>query len=192
MPLEAVEHTGVVPTFDTVHSLLPAKAQRASKSCHFRKPGPQLSGRARRKTILVASCDPAVTKTRRQVLEAAGYRVIAVRSVNQFARRCERHKFDLVVIGSSIPPAEKRKFWAESRINSHTPILELFSAGAPELMDESHSVQRSSISTDFFNSAGDFDGIERSANAAHPRHSLPLKASGKRTSTSTRVLFFSR
>ncbi len=108
--------------------------------------------RVKKNTVLVASRNPALTHARKQVLEDASYRVIAVETTEEVARSCERHQIDLVIIGSSLSPAEKRKFWAESRSTCKSPILELFGSGPPELMDETHTnVHRSHTATDFLN-----------------------------------------
>src|SRR5579864_2362398 len=109
-----------------------------------------MSSRERTKTILIASRDPALTIARKRALEAAGYHVIAVKNLAQVARNCQTHEIDLVLLGSSLPPAQKRRFWAESRKNCRTPILELFSGAPPELMDESRTyVHRSRTPADF-------------------------------------------
>jgi hypothetical protein len=90
----------------------------------------------RTKTILLASLDPDLTTLRKRVLEIAGYRVIAVKSTAQIASSCRNEKIDLVLIGSSLSPAEKRTFWAESRNYCRCLFLELYSDGPPELMDD--------------------------------------------------------
>jgi DNA-binding response OmpR family regulator len=90
----------------------------------------------RKKTILLASLDPALTNLGKRILEAAGYRVVAVDAIEQIASGCRKHKIDLVLIGASLPPAEKRKFWAESRNHCTSVVLELYGDGPPELMDD--------------------------------------------------------
>ena len=154
--LDALNLYEVVRTFDTVHSVLRLCFSSASKcfrgfqerTCREA----EMLRRAKKNTILVASRDPALTHARKQVLEEAGYRVIAIETTEEVARNCERHQIDLVIIGSSLSPAEKRKFWAESRSICKTPILELFGSGPPELMDETHlNVHGSHTATHFLN-----------------------------------------
>jgi DNA-binding response OmpR family regulator len=108
-----------------------------------------IADRATRKTILLASRDAALTDARKRALQAAGYHVIAAKNVKQIASSCRQYKIDLVLIGASLPPAEKRRFWAESRDNCKTPILELYGAGPPELMDETRTLHRAHTSLDF-------------------------------------------
>jgi len=95
--------------------------------------------RRRTETILVASSDPALTEWKKLVLEGAGYVVIAATAIEQIPRICQEHKIDLLLLGSSLSPAEKRKFWLEARSNCRSPVLELYGSGAPELIDELHT-----------------------------------------------------
>ena len=88
------------------------------------------------KTVLLASLDPALTNLRKRVLEFAGYRVIAVDSIAQIASRCRNEKIDLVLIGCSLSPSEKRNFWAESSNYCSSLVLELYTDSPPELMDD--------------------------------------------------------
>jgi hypothetical protein len=88
------------------------------------------------KTVLLASLDPTLTTLWKRGLEVVGYRVIAVDSIAQIASSCRNKKIDLVLIGSSLSPAEKRNFWAESRNYCSCLVLELYSDGPPELMDD--------------------------------------------------------
>jgi DNA-binding response OmpR family regulator len=83
-------------------------------------------------------------------LEKAGYRVILATHFDEIASRCKEHKVDLVLLGSSLSPAEKRRFWVESRDTCRTPILELYSFGPPELMDESRTYSQQSRKVDDF------------------------------------------
>lgn len=101
-------------------------------------------------TILLASLDPTLTRLRKRVLEVAGYRVIAVNTVAQVATECRNQAIDLVLIGLSLPAAEKRKFLAEFRQHCNSVALELYSDGTPELMDDVRTyVHHSVTSLDF-------------------------------------------
>jgi len=87
------------------------------------------------RTILLASLDPTLTNIRTRVLEAAGYCVIVAGTVSEIANGLLNQNIDLVLIGLSVPAAEKRKFWAECR-NRCRLILELYNDCPPELMDD--------------------------------------------------------
>ena len=108
-----------------------------------------MQDRTIRGTILFASLDPALTDLRKRVLETAGYRVIVVDTIAEIASRCLNYKIDLVLLGSSLSPAEKRNFWAASR-NQCSLILELYGDGPPELMDDTRTyVHHPITSVDF-------------------------------------------
>ncbi len=102
-----------------------------------------------RKTILLASLDPALTDLKKRVLETAGYRVIVANTVSDIPSICLNPKIDLVLIGSSLSAKEKRKFWAHSR-DQCSLVLELYRDGTPELMDDIRAyVHHSVTSVDF-------------------------------------------
>jgi len=84
--------------------------------------------------ILVVSKDPSLADIRRSVLEAAGYRVIPATSRSEIRDICKRRKPRLVLIGYSLPPADKRHVWDEARKACKVPILELHRKSGPELM----------------------------------------------------------
>lgn len=57
---------------------------------------------------------------------------------------------DLVLIGTSLSPMEKRKFWAEFRHHCSSVVLELYDNGIPELMDDLRTyVHHAVTSVDF-------------------------------------------
>ena len=86
-------------------------------------------------TILVASWDPLLEAARKRALEGAGYEVLLARGSRGVRKVCEKKRVSLVVIGYSVPPAEKRRVWVEARTVCKTPILELYRGGEPELME---------------------------------------------------------
>lgn len=105
--------------------------------------------RVTRRTILLASQDPALTNLRIRVLEAAGYFVIAAKTASELASRCQHHTIDLVLIGTSVPAIEKRRFGVESR-DQCSLVLELYTDGLPELMDDPRAyVHHAVTSVDF-------------------------------------------
>lgn len=84
-------------------------------------------------TIILASLDPVLTKLQKRVLEVVGYRVIVIDSVAQIASECRSSLIDLVLIGSSLSPEEKRKFWTELRNYCGGVVLELYDDGSQNL-----------------------------------------------------------
>ena len=71
------------------------------------------------KAILVVSHDPRLADVRKAILESAGFRVHAAFDLPTVSRYCHENKLDLIMIGYSLPPAEKRQIWAEVR--KHLP-----------------------------------------------------------------------
>jgi hypothetical protein len=86
------------------------------------------------KTILVASRDPELADTRKLILEAAGYQIVPISDIRQVEHACAG-PIHLIVIGYSLPPAEKRRIVHEARKHCKAPILELHEQEKAELAD---------------------------------------------------------
>ena len=65
---------------------------------------------------------------------------------------CKKKKIDLVLIGYSLPPSEKRKVWVEARKECKTPILQLFQGAEPELIESNAFAHESQTPDDFVKS----------------------------------------
>jgi CheY-like chemotaxis protein len=103
-------------------------------------------------TILVVSKEPALADIRAGILRDAGYRVESALDLNTFHTLCEHNpKVDLVIIGYSLPPPEKRRVWeAAKEWCKNVPILELYEHGRHELLaDTKLSVHESHTPQDF-------------------------------------------
>ena len=83
---------------------------------------------------MVVSHDPRLAEIRKSVLESAGFQVIPARDPATVRRVCQKQRVHLVMIGYSVPPAQKRQVWDEARKVCNVPILELHKASGPELM----------------------------------------------------------
>jgi DNA-binding response OmpR family regulator len=91
----------------------------------------------RKKTVLVASLDPQLADVRKQVLEEAGYRVITAKTTVKVRTVCQRQQVDLVMIGYSLPLAEKLRVRNEVRQHCKgVPVLLLYEAAEAELTQE--------------------------------------------------------
>jgi CheY-like chemotaxis protein len=102
------------------------------------------------KTILVASRNPALADIRKQVLESAGFHVIAASDLRVIERTCQHAQVDLVLIGYSLPAAEKRRVWVECRrYCGSIPILELHQA-EPALAEEVRTFSHHSRTSEDF------------------------------------------
>ena len=103
----------------------------------------------KRDTILVASWDPILAVVRRQILETAGYEVVSAKGSRGVRTLCKKKHVNLVVIGYSMPPAEKRRIWVEAREVCKAPILELHRGGKPELIESHAFAHESQVPDDF-------------------------------------------
>lgn len=107
-----------------------------------------LNMKSQPKKILVVSRDPELADLRRRVLESAGFEVLPASDPETVRRACIDHKPHLVMVGYSVPPADKRRVWVEAREHCKTPILELHKRGNPTLMPPAYFHQ--SLSPDDF------------------------------------------
>ena len=65
---------------------------------------------------------------------------------------CKKKKVDLVLIGYSLPPSEKRRVWFEARKVCKTPILQLYQGAEPELIESNAFAHESQTPDDFVKS----------------------------------------
>ena len=65
---------------------------------------------------------------------------------------CKKKKINLVLIGYSLPPSEKRKVWVEARKECKTPILQLYQGAEPELIESNAFAHESQTPDDFVKS----------------------------------------
>ena len=78
--------------------------------------------------ILSISYDPSLLATRELVLRQAGYQVASALGFADALQLCREGKFDLIIIGHSIPRHEKEALLAEIRTSCKTPVLSLYRA----------------------------------------------------------------
>jgi len=65
---------------------------------------------------------------------------------------CKKKKINLVLIGYSVPPSEKRMVWFEARKFCKAPILELLRGGETELIESNVFAHESRTPDDFVKS----------------------------------------
>jgi len=92
-------------------------------------------------TVLVASRDPQLADVRKAILEDAGYRVVTASTIAAVAKGCKENNINLVLIGYSVRPSDKRRMFLEAREHCKTPVLELYSDEAPHLVSETRTFQ---------------------------------------------------
>jgi DNA-binding response OmpR family regulator len=106
----------------------------------------------KRDTILVASWDPVLADVRKTILEKEGFAVLQAKGSTGVRDLCKKKKVNLVVIGYSLPPSEKRKVWVEAREVCKTPILQLYRGAEPELIESNAFAHESQTADDFVKS----------------------------------------
>ena len=105
-----------------------------------------------KQTILVVSKEPDLADARAHVLEGAGYRVVSAMDLAAFRKACtEMPKIDLLIIGYSLPPSEKRRVFAAAKECGKAPVtLELYKDGRHDLLQSDTLVMhQSETPTDF-------------------------------------------
>ena len=79
-------------------------------------------------------------KTRRLILEQAGHKVISVSDEKALLSACEKHRFDVAVVGQTVSLKMKRHIGAIVRKSCPTAkILELYQAHTGKVIDDADS-----------------------------------------------------
>ena len=100
----------------------------------------------------MVSRDPKLADIRKKVLEAAGYTVIAAMDDGAVVDACSNNGIQLIMLGYSLAPSDKRRVWAKSREHCNVPILELHKGGSPELVERNVFAHESKRAEDFLHS----------------------------------------
>lgn len=90
--------------------------------------------------VLCTGVDNALLQTRRLILENAGHTVVAVMDESALVKACEKHSFDVAVIGQAVSPNMKRR--VSILIKEHCPevkILELYPPYTEKVLDDADS-----------------------------------------------------
>ncbi len=83
--------------------------------------------------ILSISYDPLLLKTRQHLLEQRGYAVVSAEGFTEAIERCEAGKFDLVVMGHSIPHRDKEALFELIQRYCPAPVIALLRTGEEPL-----------------------------------------------------------
>ena len=90
--------------------------------------------------VLCTGVDPVLLETRKLILQHAGHKVITTRSEPELTAACEKHTFDVAVIGQTITPRMKKVI--STLVRQHCPsakILELYSPHLGKALDDADS-----------------------------------------------------
>ena len=93
--------------------------------------------------ILSVSYDAVLLATRQLMLEAKGYEVTSAEGYVDAKRKCRGEEYDLLIIGHSIPHADKSEIIAEMRQYCDAPVLALLRPNEPSLQNATESVDAS-------------------------------------------------
>ena len=77
------------------------------------------------RSILSVSYDESLLRTREWILETAGFKVTSAVDFSEAMNHCKSRRFDLVIIGHSIPPDEKRALIEAVTRQNHARLLVL-------------------------------------------------------------------
>jgi hypothetical protein len=90
--------------------------------------------------VLCTGVDKALLQTRRLILEHAGHTVVTAMDENNLTAVCQKHSFDVAVIGQSASP--NMKLHIASLVRQHCPgskILELYPLYAGRVLKDADS-----------------------------------------------------
>lgn len=92
------------------------------------------------KSVLVVSWEPNLARTREMLLCGAGYFVTSAVGRAQAQSQCSS-RADLLVLGHSVPPSEKKEVIACFRQYSTAPVLSLLRAHQQKLPEADFAVE---------------------------------------------------
>ena len=82
----------------------------------------------------MVSRNPKLAEIRKTVLESAGFTVIPGNNDSAVEPACS-NGIELIIIGHSVAPSDKRRVWARSRQCCDVPVMELHLGGKAELIE---------------------------------------------------------
>ena len=92
-------------------------------------------------SILSISYDESLLRTREWILKGAGFNVISALGFTEASAHSRNSAFDLVIIGHSLPKADKAALIEHVRAHNHTRILSLRRPGEEHLAGVDHSAE---------------------------------------------------
>ena len=90
--------------------------------------------------ILSVSYDPTLLSTRHMILEAHGYQVVSAEGFTDSIEKCKSGKYDLLIMGHSIPHKDKEAIVRELNAHCPAPVLALLRIGEPRLAEATESI----------------------------------------------------
>ncbi len=93
-----------------------------------------------KKRILSISYDDAIMKTRHYVFEHAGFDVISAWGFSDAIAQCHDAKFDVVVLGHTLPPQDKTALVSPQGERCGSPVVSIRKPGQSKHPDADYSV----------------------------------------------------
>ena len=90
--------------------------------------------------ILSVSYDESLLVTRQMMLEQAGFRVTSALGFEEALEHCDSGKFDLLLVGHSIPLKDKRSLIKAARRSCKAPVLSIRKHGDVPLPEADYSL----------------------------------------------------
>jgi hypothetical protein len=90
--------------------------------------------------VLCTGVDKALLETRRLILERAGHSVVSASDETSLLNACEKHSFDVAVIGQTVSPNMKQR--VEKLIREHcqnVKVLELYPPHTGKILEDADS-----------------------------------------------------
>ena len=94
-------------------------------------------------SILSVSCDESLLRTRHWILEAAGFNVTSALGFAQATTQFQAGRFDLVILGHSMPRKDKEARRRVIRSYDRSRVLSLLRMGDSPLADVDYSIEAS-------------------------------------------------
>jgi DNA-binding response OmpR family regulator len=87
--------------------------------------------------LLNISADPELRASRQKVLESGGYQVLSPLNIMEVEQACKKRRFDAVILGHTLPAAEKRRVTATIRslCSRQTPVLGIYAVSPEEVAE---------------------------------------------------------
>jgi CheY-like chemotaxis protein len=91
--------------------------------------------------ILSVSYDPVLLATRQLLLQSSGYTVTSAEGYIDAMRKCRSSNYDLLIVGHSIPHADKEAIIAELHQTCPAPVLALLRPNEQRLAGATEAIE---------------------------------------------------
>ena len=117
--------------------------ESAFRRSRLKKARPSLESASRGETdkpILSISYEQSLLLTREMLLSDAGFQVTPAKTLRDALECCRKSKFDLIIVGHSIPKNDKQEVVKQIRQLSSAPVLSIRRHGEEPLPEATYSI----------------------------------------------------